>query len=84
MDKILNIFVIGHSLSKVDYPYFEEIIKHNKGNAFWHFGDNSLGDLKCSLSFAENIKIEKTCTKCLELKLGELIWKQKLNLIILI
>ena len=59
IDKISNIFVIGHSLSEVDYPYFEEIIKHNKGKAFWHFGYHSLRDLKNILSFAGNMKIEK-------------------------
>lgn len=59
IDKILNIIVIGHSLSEVDYSYFEEIVKHNKGKAFWRFGYHSLRDLKNILSFAENMKIEK-------------------------
>lgn len=59
MDKILNIIVIGHSLSEVDYPYFEEIVKHNNGKAFWHFGYHSLRDLNNILSFSENMKIKK-------------------------
>ena len=30
LEGIKNIVIIGHSLSKVDYPYFKEIIKYNK------------------------------------------------------
>ncbi len=52
-----DIFVIGHSLSEVDYPYFREIVKHNSGNAFWHIGYHSLGDLKNILTFVSEMGI---------------------------
>ena len=41
-----DIVVIGHSLSQVDHPYFQEIVKANAGKAQWHIGYHSLDDLK--------------------------------------
>jgi hypothetical protein len=35
LQKIENVFVLGHSLGEVDLPYFDEINKH-VANAFWH------------------------------------------------
>lgn len=54
---IKDIFVIGHSLSEVDYPYFEEICK--KTNAKWYIGYHSLDDLKRLLSFADKMNLSE-------------------------
>ena len=54
---IKDIFVIGHSLSEVDYPYFEEICK--KTNAKWYIGYHSLEDLKRLLVFVDRMKLRK-------------------------
>lgn len=54
---IKYIFVIGHSLSEVDYPYFEEICK--KTNAKWYIGYHSLDDLKSLLSFVDKMNLRE-------------------------
>ena len=54
---IKSIFVIGHSLSEVDYPYFEEICK--KTNAKWYIGYHTLDDLKRLLSFADKMNLSE-------------------------
>lgn len=54
---IKYIFVIGHSLSEVDYPYFEEICK--KTNAKWCIGYHSLDDLKRLISFANKMNLRE-------------------------
>lgn len=54
---IRDIFVIGHSLSEVDYPYFEEICKKTK--AKWYIGYHSLDDLKRLLSFADKMNLRE-------------------------
>ena len=36
LNKVKEIFVIGHSLGEVDMPYFEEIKEHVKQNATWN------------------------------------------------
>ena len=55
---VTDIFVIGHSLSEVDYPYFAEIIRHNANKAFWHIGYHSLGDFKNLLVFVHEMGIK--------------------------
>ncbi|WP_128330113.1 bacteriophage abortive infection AbiH family protein [Apibacter sp. HY039] len=35
LDSVTEIFVLGHSLSNVDIPYFEEIIKKTPSNTKW-------------------------------------------------
>lgn len=57
LSNIKDIFVIGHSLSKVDYPYFEEICK--KTNAKWYIGYHSLDDLKRLLSFMDEMNLRE-------------------------
>ena len=54
---IKDIFVIGHSLSEVDYPYFEEICK--KTNAKWYIGYHSLDDLKRLRSFSDKMNLRE-------------------------
>ena len=54
---IKYIFVIGHSLSEVDYPYFEEICK--KTNAKWCIGYHFLVDLKWLISFANKMNLRE-------------------------
>ncbi|MBQ2942331.1 MAG: zinc-ribbon domain containing protein [Clostridia bacterium] len=53
-----DIFVIGHSLSKVDYPYFREIVKYNDNKAFWHIGYHGLADFKNVLAFVREMGIK--------------------------
>ena len=66
LEGIKNIVIIGHSLSKVDYPYFKEIIKYNKNSSElkWFISWYSNDGLKKIIEFvsemqisAENIKI---------------------------
>ncbi|MBQ7757503.1 AbiH family protein [Anaerotignum sp.] len=58
MVDVEDIFVIGHSLADVDYPYFEEIIKYNKEKAIWHIGYHSLDDMKRLKEFVHNMGIQ--------------------------
>ena len=44
LSSIEEVFVIGHSLSEVDYPYFEEV--RSRCDAKWHIGYHSLDDMK--------------------------------------
>ncbi|MEQ6376346.1 bacteriophage abortive infection AbiH family protein [Bacillaceae bacterium S4-13-56] len=66
LEGIKNIVVIGHSLSKVDYPYFKEIIKYNKNSSElkWFISWYSSDGLKKITKFlsdmqilAENVKL---------------------------
>lgn len=54
---IKEIYVIGHSLSEVDYPYFEEVCK--KTNAKWYISYHSLDDMKRMLVFVNRMGLEK-------------------------
>ena len=56
---IENVVVIGHSLSQVDYPYFKEIIKHNKNatNMEWYISWYSSGDLKRIDEFVSEMNV---------------------------
>ena len=44
LSSIEEVFVIGHSLSEVDYSYFEEV--RSRCDAKWHIGYHSLDDMK--------------------------------------
>lgn len=44
LSSIEEVFIIGHSLSEVDYPYFEEV--RSRCDAKWHIGYHSLDDMK--------------------------------------
>lgn len=57
-ERFQDVFVIGHSLSKVDYPYFEEIVKYNANKAFWHIGYHSLADFENVLEFVRIMGIK--------------------------
>lgn len=50
-----EIFVIGHSLAEVDYPYFKEVCKNT--NAKWFIGYHSSSDLRRLLVFADNMNL---------------------------
>lgn len=52
-----EVYVIGHSLSEVDYPYFKEICK--KSDAKWYIGFHSLDDMKRLLVFADVMGLSK-------------------------
>lgn len=54
---IKEVFVIGHSLSEVDYPYFEEVCKMTE--AKWYIGYHSLDDLKRLLVFVDKMHLKK-------------------------
>lgn len=52
-----EVYVIGHSLSEVDYPYFKEICK--KSDAKWYIGFHSLDDMKRLLVFVDVMGLSK-------------------------
>lgn len=53
---IKTIFVIGHSLSEVDYPYFTEVC--NKCDAHWYIGYHSLADAKRLVEFVRQMGLK--------------------------
>ncbi len=59
LEGIKNIIVIGHSLSKVDYPYFKEIVKYNKdsSNLKWFISWYSKDDLNRISEFVSEMNI---------------------------
>ncbi len=52
-----EIYVIGHSLSEVDYPYFQEVVK--KTEAAWYIGYHSLDDMKRLMTFTGAMGLDK-------------------------
>lgn len=56
---IEQIIVIGHSLSEVDYPYFQEIIQKNGGRAEWFIGYHTYEDMERLLKFAAGNGLDK-------------------------
>lgn len=52
-----EILVIGHSLSKVDYPYFKEVKK--TCNAKWVIGYHSYDDMKRLMDFVDYIGLKE-------------------------
>lgn len=57
--ELKEIFVIGHSLSAVDYPYFQEIVKGNGGKADWTISWYSYHDLENIQMFVKNMGIKE-------------------------
>lgn len=59
LGNIKDIVVIGHSLSKVDYPYFKEIIQCNKESKAltWHISCHSANDIDNAQLFADAMGI---------------------------
>lgn len=57
LSDIEEVYVIGHSLSEVDYPYFKEICK--RSDAKWYIGFHSLDDMKRFLVFVETMGLSK-------------------------
>ena len=55
---IEQIMVIGHSLSNVDHPYFEEIIK-NTDNPRWYFSWHGSRSLEGSMAFIVAMNISQ-------------------------
>lgn len=53
-----DIYVIGHSLSEVDYPYFIKIAEINQGKASWHLGYHSLDDMNRLIEFVNLLNIK--------------------------
>ena len=53
---VSEVFVIGHSLSEVDYPYFEEVCK--KCKAKWYVGYHSYDNLKRLIDFVEHFGLK--------------------------
>lgn len=53
-----DIFVIGHSLSEVDYPYFMEMLRNNSYKARWHVGYHTVNDMKNIISFVQCMRID--------------------------
>ena len=57
LSDIEEMYVIGHSLSEVDYPYFREICR--RSDAKWYIGFHSLDDMKRLLAFVDIMKLSK-------------------------
>jgi hypothetical protein len=59
VEGIKNVVVIGHSLSKVDYPYFKELIKYNKDSSElqWFISWYSKDGLKKITEFVSEMNI---------------------------
>lgn len=59
LEDIKKIVVIGHSLSDVDYPYFKEIIKHNRNSndMKWYISWYSADDLRRIIKFVSEMNI---------------------------
>lgn len=57
LSDIEEVYVIGHSLSGVDYPYFKEICKNS--DAKWYIGFHSFDDMKRLLVFVEEMGLSK-------------------------
>lgn len=56
LSDIKTIFVIGHSLSEVDYPYFTEVC--NRCDAHWYIGYHSLADAKRLVEFVRQMGLK--------------------------
>jgi len=56
LNDIKEVYVIGHSLSKVDYPYFEKVKKHC--NAKWMIGYHSYDDMKRLIEFVNHLRLK--------------------------
>lgn len=57
LSMIKKITVIGHSLSKVDMPYFEKVIDSVGDNVVWNFSFHSVNDIKRIDSFCRRFSI---------------------------
>lgn len=53
---IKEVYVIGHSLSKVDYPYFKEISEQCE--AKWYIGFHSYDDMMRLVEFVDELGLE--------------------------
>lgn len=56
LSSIEEVFVIGHSLSEVDYPYFEEV--RSRCDAKWHIGYHSLDDMKRLIALVNKLGLK--------------------------
>lgn len=56
LSSIEEVFVIGHSLSEVDYPYFEEVSR--QCDAKWHIGHHSLDDMKRLIALVNKLGLK--------------------------
>lgn len=52
-----KVITIGHSLSEVDYPYFRELVRRNKGKAEWFIGYHSYDDMTRLIEFVDEMGI---------------------------
>ncbi len=57
-ESLEDIYVIGHSLSPVDYPYFMEIVRKNQGRAKWHIGYHGVNDMQRLITFVDKMEIK--------------------------
>ena len=56
LSSIEEVFVIGHSLSEVDYPYFEEV--RSRCDAKWNIGYHSLDDMKRLIALVNKLGLK--------------------------
>lgn len=61
LKNIRDVFVIGHSMSQVDWDYFRKIacVVDDLHNVTWYFGCHGLNDLNNMTALVEELKIEK-------------------------
>lgn len=57
LSEVEEIYVIGHSLSEVDYPYFEEVFR--KCDAKWFIGYHTLDDMKRLIAFTDHLGLSE-------------------------
>lgn len=69
LNTIKNIIIVGHSLSKVDYPYFEEILKNNdnKSDIILYISWYSEEDLKRIKKFCKIMRLEEKQIKLFQI-----------------
>ena len=58
LTEIKHVFIVGHSLADVDYPYFEEIRKQSNSNTEWTIGYHSYDDLLRVKKLVEELDIK--------------------------
>lgn len=54
---IKNVYIIGHSLSAIDFPYFQEVHKNVSTECCWHITYHSLKDKRNANDFLQKMNI---------------------------
>lgn len=67
---VTDVIVIGHSLSTVDYPYFEHLLQafKNPKEIIWHITYYSAEDLERIWSFVEKMEIHNSQVRLIQME----------------